>query len=179
MGREIYASWPLLLISIIPDRAGPEQSGVSGKKGQYSYEEASSNALSTTITMSASPTTSATTPPKVGYSGNTPRNNCQSADTYAPVRFLSPKPLFGDQISSGKADESIFCIMPKVVFVEEVDDDDIDFELASCNYIHRTSKLFAGDNQTQESVMAYNVARLPGGQGLLGTESLRKKQLDK
>lgn len=59
---------------------------------------------------------------------------------------LPPKSVFGDRIFSGKADESAFCIILKATFIEELDDDDIDFEIASGNRICGASRLFAGDN---------------------------------
>lgn len=62
-------------------------------------------------------------------------------------------------------------MIPKLAFVEEVDDnnDDTNFELVS--YIHI---FLTGDNQTQGSVMGHNVGGLPGEQGLLGAELSEK-----
>lgn len=57
------------------DKAGPEQSGVSGKEDQCSYKEVGGNTPFTTITTFAFPTTSAATPPKVDHFGNKPRNH--------------------------------------------------------------------------------------------------------
>lgn len=53
--------------------------------------------------------------------------------------------------------------MPKPAFIEKKDgdDNDIDFKLASCICIFST-----GNNQTQRSVMGYNIARPLGEQGL-------------
>ncbi|MCJ1342679.1 hypothetical protein MMC31_000866, partial [Peltigera leucophlebia] len=61
LGREICAGRPFLPIFVISDKTGPEQTGVSGKEGQYSYGEIGANAPSTTMTTSAYPTTSAAT----------------------------------------------------------------------------------------------------------------------
>lgn len=98
--------------------------------------------------MSASPITSAVIPPKMGHSDNTPRNNRQSADTHTPVSSLSPKLVSGNMIPSCKEDEFAFCMIPKVAFIEEADNDNTDFEPAFHGRICETSILFAKDNQT-------------------------------
>lgn len=176
LAGEICSGRPLLLIPVGSDRSGVEHSGVSGKDGQCSNGKAGGNAPSTTTPTS--PTTSAATPPKVHHSGNTLRDNQQSAVVHASVSSTSPKPASGDKISSGKADESATRMMPKASFAEEVDDDDIDFELPSRGRVRGASRLSSGENHTQESVMGRNVAGPPGGQGLLEAESSKKNQLD-
>lgn len=68
-------------------------------------------------------------------------------------------------------------MIPKIAFIRNVDDNNNDFEIASCSRVHGTSRLFA-DNQTQESVMGHNVTWLPRRKGLLRVELLKKKELD-
>lgn len=85
---------------------------------------------------------------------------------------------FGNEIFSGKVDKFALCIIPKAIFTKEVDNDDTDFELTSCGRICRASKLFAGDNQTQESIIGYNVVGPTGRQKLLKVKLLKKKQYD-
>ena len=125
--------------------------------------------------MNTSITNSAATPPKVGLFGNTFCNNLQSANEHMLVPSLSPKSVFGDDIISGKGDSSAPCMIPKPVFVEEVDDNDdnTDFEPVSCVRI-----VSAWDNQTYQSVIGRNIAGPPGEQRLLGAESSKQKQLD-
>lgn len=84
-------------------------------------------------------------------------------------------PFLSYKFVSGKTDESTSYMMSKAVFVEKVDDDDIDFELAFYGRIHRASRLFAEDNQISKSIISCNITGLLGEQRLLGTELLRKK----
>lgn len=173
LGGEIRTLLPILVTS---NKTSPEQSGVSGKEGQCSYGETGANTASTTMTTSAHPTTSAAISPTVGHSGNT---HCETADT--PLRLLSslPKHVSGEEIPSGKTDKYSSHRMPKAAFVREVDDDDINFELAFCGCVCKASKFSSGDNQTQKLVMGRNVFASPGEQGLSVAESPRKKPFDK
>lgn len=164
---EICASQSLVLIPVKLNKVGLEQSGASGKK-----RKAGGSTLSMTTTTNAFITISTAISPKMGFFGNMFCNNLQSANRYTLVPSLSPKSVFGNEIPAGKADLSIPCIMPKSVFVEEVDNDDdnTDFELASCIRV-----VFAGDNQTHSSIMGRNIARPLSEQELLGAESLKQK----
>lgn len=89
--------------------------------------------------------------------------------------LLSPKSVASHEIPSGKVDESALIIMPKPVFVQELNDDYNDNKFEFTFLIHIFS---ARDNQTQQSVMYRNVSRPPGKQGLLGVKSLKKNQPD-
>ncbi|MCJ1349570.1 hypothetical protein MMC31_007811 [Peltigera leucophlebia] len=175
LGGEICAGRLLFPIPVTFNKTGPEQSGVSGKEGQCSYGETGANAPSTTITTSAHPTTSAATFPMVGHSGNT---HYETTDTPLSLPFLLPKPVFGNEIPSGKAAEYASCIMPKAAFVKEVDDDDIDFEPAFCGRVCGASRFSSGDNQTKELVIDRNISATPSGQRSSVAESPKKKQLD-
>ena len=88
---------------------------------------------------------------------------------------LSPKSVSSNKIFSGKADLSTPCMMPKPVFVEEVDDDDDDTDFEP---VFRIRIVSAGDNQTHQSVMSYRINGPPGKQELLEAQSLKEKQLD-
>lgn len=96
--------------------------------------------------MSVSFTTSATTSPKVGHFDNMSYDNWQSANAHPLVSSLSAKLVSSNKISSGKVDESTFCMMPKATFVKKVNNNYIDFELVSCNCIRKANRFFAGDN---------------------------------
>lgn len=85
---------------------------------------------------------------------------------------LSPKSVSGNEIPCSKVDESAPRIMLKAAFVEEVDDNNTNFEHASCIRVFSTRY-----NQTQGSLMGRNVAGLPVGQGLSEVESLKKNNL--
>lgn len=158
LGREICIGQLIFLISVRSDKADLEQFGTFGKKSQCSYREAGGNALSTTTTTTASSMTSVAISLKIGHFSNTLCNNRQSANAHAPVPSSLPKPISGNKILFGKINECAPCMMPKAAFVEEVDDDDTNFELAS-----RVSVFSATDNQIQKSVMGCNIARPPGG----------------
>ena len=138
LGKEICASWPLVLISIQSDKADLEQFGAFGKK-----EEASGCASSTTIITNTSPTISASTSPKVVFFGNTLCNNWQSANAYAFRLYWSNKFVFDNKIFSGKADLSILYMMPKPIFVKKVDDDNNDSKF---KLVFRIRVVFAKDN---------------------------------
>ena len=154
LGGEICASWPLILILVKSNKAGLEQSGAFGKE-----KEAVSNAVYTNTIINASTITSAAIPPKVGFFGNTLCDNLQSANEDALVLSLLSKSVSGNEISSGKADLSALYMIPKSVFVKEVNDDnhDTNFEPASCVRV-----VSAGNNQTHQSVISRNIAGPPG-----------------
>ena len=171
LSEEICASRPLVLIPIKSDKAGLEQFGASGKE-----EEAGSNASYTTTTTNAFTTTSAATPPKVGFFSDTLCDNLQSANRHALMPSSSPKSVFDNEILSSKADLFTLCIIFKLAFVEEVDDDDND---TNFEHTFRVCIVSSGDNQTHQSVMGRNIIGLLDEQGLSGAESSKQKQLDK
>lgn len=80
--------------------------------------------------------------------------------------FLSSKLVFGNKLFFGKVDKSTSRMIPKTTFAEEVNNDNINFELAFYGRVHRASRLFAKDNQTWE-FMDRNISRLLARQRLL------------
>lgn len=170
MGKKIYASWPLLPISVKSNKASLEQFYAFGKEKKAGY-----NLSSLATIMTTSPTTSAIILPKVGFFGNTFCENRQFNNKYASLLFLLLKSNSSNKIFSGKVNKSAPCMMLKPAFIEKFNknNNDTDFELAFLVRI-----FFTRDNQTQRSVMGCNVGELPGKQRLLGVELLKKEQLD-
>lgn len=126
---KICAGRPFFSISVRSDKADIEQSDVFGKKYQCSYGKANGNILSTI--MFTFPMTSTIISSKIGYSGNMLCNNRQSANIYMSVQFTSPQLIFSNEISSDKTNTSIFCIMLKTAFTEEVDNDNFNNKIFS------------------------------------------------
>lgn len=135
MGKEIYFVQLFFSIFIISSKTNGKQSGVFSKKDQYSYRKANNNVPSTTILVF--PTTSTTTSPKMAHSSNTFCNKRLFPNMYMLILLLSPKPVFRNKFPFGKANEFAFYIMPKNAFAEKVDNDDTNFELASCGYFYK------------------------------------------
>lgn len=57
-------------------------------------------------------------------------------------------------------------MISKPIFDEKIDDNNSNYELVVYDYKCGTTRFFAKDNQTQESVMSLNIAKLSSGQGL-------------
>ena len=87
--------------------------------------------------------------------------------------FLLSKLISGNKIFSGKVNESSLHIILKSSFVEKIDNNNANFELAFYIYVFSTR-----DNLTHRLVMGRNVVRLLDKQRLLGTKLIKKKQLD-
>lgn len=93
----------------------------------------------------------------VGHLGNIFCDNQKSTNAHALMPSLLPKLVSSNKISFSKTDESAPCIIRKATFIEEIDDNDTNFELAFCIRVFS-----ARDNQTQGLVMSRNIAGQPG-----------------
>ena len=84
-----------------------------------------------------------------------------------PINMLCKNQEFANTHASvdGKAYLSAPCMTPKATFVEKADNDNSNLEYDVCG-----RKCGARDNQTRESIMSSNVARLPSGQELSGVK---------
>lgn len=67
--------------------------------------------------------TSAAILPKVDLFSNKLYDNKQSDNEHMLVLSLSSKSVSGNNIFSGKTNKSAPCMIPKLVFIEEIDDD--------------------------------------------------------
>lgn len=120
------------------DKISVEYFNSSGKKSHYSSEETAWNALFTTTPISflTLPLTSFILPLKEDHIGDMPYENEQSTNAYAS----------SDNILFNKVNLFTHCMIPKVLFAEEMDDDDNNFELVTYSRECGASKISAQDN---------------------------------